>query len=106
MKTLVFMLAALPSLALSQSFVKPVLSANQVTEIASKYIDSEKEIDLDNYTLESVSFTYFENRLKTNYWYVTYWGKPNGDGSVTLGNHFSVRLTNSEKPEIEFIAGL
>lgn len=106
MKALIFLLAILPSLALSQSFIEPVLSAQAITEITNKYLVSEKKIKLEKYTLENVSFNYLQSRGKENYWSVSFWGKPNEDGSVGLGNHFSIRLNNSEKPEIEFIPGL
>ena len=106
MKLFIFLLLMLPSLALSQEFTDPSLSAKKITDIANNYLVSEKKINLNEYTLESVSFDYLQAHGKENYWYVSYFKKQNKDGYVGLGSHFSIRLNNSKKPEIKFISGI
>ena len=105
MKFVILIFLIFPILSFSQEYSDHVLSAKQIIEIVEEHLVHTKKINLNDYTLKSVSYDYLKNTTG-NHWFVFYEGKPNPDGSVPLGHHFGVKLTNSKKPEIEFISGI
>jgi hypothetical protein len=106
MKTIALIALAFPVLAMAGGIVEPTFSANEALKISNTYIETEKKIELEKYNVQGVSFDYFETTSKEARWFITYVAKPNSKGGIAIGDHFSVLIKNTKKPEIELIPGL
>ena len=93
---LTLMLLCHPLQSNDQRFEEPIYTPEQIEKMAIKYIKSSTEIDLEEYYLKHLNFVYTEN-----YFHLGYRCKI----EVTVGCHFSLRITNEAQAEFKFSGG-
>ena len=86
--------------------MNPVLTPEQVIEKTQSYLIKEMKTELDKYYLSQVSFIYYSDQKKDGRWILFYECKPNKDGSIAVGCHFGVEVSNSKEPSFNIHPGL
>jgi hypothetical protein len=76
------------------TFTFPGSTPGEVIQNIKPFLD-ENNIQLDKYTLESISYDYMKSR-----WHVSYSGK-----SLAVGDHFSI-VVGDDLKEIKLVPGL